>query len=375
MSHADIDQNQTNVGAAEASTDPVLVPADGTSSLPASRNRVLDALSFRRISAIYILVALIILFGLWVPDTFLRVDIFRTMLDAQALTAIVAVGLVLPLSAGVFDLAVGASVGAGSILVAWLLTSGGLPVWPSILIAVACGLAIGVVSGFFVVKVRIDSFIATLGMSSILLAAIQWISNSQQILNLPADFQKLGTNELLGITYPTWMMLFLAFVIWYVLERTPTGRKIYATGGNIEAARLTGVRTGTVIVCCLAAGSFMAATAGILTSARIGTGDPTTGPSFLLPAYAAAFLGSTQFKGGRYNVFGTILAVYVLAVGVKGLQLAGAPIWIPDLFNGIALLLAVGLAKTQAGNTRARAIRRVMSKQSADDGHAARTAH
>ena len=375
MSHADIDQSQTNVGAAEASTDPVLVPADGTSSLPASRNRVLDALSFRRISAIYILVALIILFGLWVPDTFLRVDIFRTMLDAQALTAIVAVGLVLPLSAGVFDLAVGASVGAGSILVAWLLTSGGLPVWPSILIAVACGLAIGVVSGFFVVKVRIDSFIATLGMSSILLAAIQWISNSQQILNLPADFQKLGTNELLGITYPTWMMLFLAFVIWYVLERTPTGRKIYATGGNIEAARLTGVRTGTVIVCCLAAGSFMAATAGILTSARIGTGDPTTGPSFLLPAYAAAFLGSTQFKGGRYNVFGTILAVYVLAVGVKGLQLAGAPIWIPDLFNGIALLLAVGLAKTQAGNTRARAIRRVMSKQSADDGHGGRTAH
>jgi len=375
MSHAEIDQSQTNVGAAEASTDPVLVPADGTSSLPASRNRVLDALSFRRISAIYILVALIILFGLWVPDTFLRVDIFRTMLDAQALTAIVAVGLVLPLSAGVFDLAVGASVGAGSILVAWLLTSGGLPVWPSILIAVACGLAIGVVSGFFVVKVRIDSFIATLGMSSILLAAIQWISNSQQILNLPADFQKLGTNELLGITYPTWMMLFLAFVIWYVLERTPTGRKIYATGGNIEAARLTGVRTGTVIVCCLAAGSFMAATAGILTSARIGTGDPTTGPSFLLPAYAAAFLGSTQFKGGRYNVFGTILAVYVLAVGVKGLQLAGAPIWIPDLFNGIALLLAVGLAKTQAGNTRARAIRRVMSKQSADDGHAGRTAH
>jgi len=375
MSHADIDQSQTNVGAAEASTDPVLVPADGTSSLPASRNRVLDALSFRRISAIYILVALIILFGLWVPDTFLRVDIFRTMLDAQALTAIVAVGLVLPLSAGVFDLAVGASVGAGSILVAWLLTSGGLPVWPSILIAVACGLAIGVVSGFFVVKVRIDSFIATLGMSSILLAAIQWISNSQQILNLPADFQKLGTNELLGITYPTWTMLFLALVIWYVLERTPTGRKIYATGGNIEAARLTGVRTGTVIVCCLAAGSFMAATAGILTSARIGTGDPTTGPSFLLPAYAAAFLGSTQFKGGRYNVFGTILAVYVLAVGVKGLQLAGAPIWIPDLFNGIALLLAVGLAKTQAGNTRARAIRRVMSKQSADDGHAGRTAH
>jgi ribose transport system permease protein len=76
----------------------------------------------------------------------------------------------------------------------------------------------------------------------------------------------------------------------------------------------------------------------------LSTGDPTVGPGYLLPVIAAVFLGSTQFRGGRFNIWGTVVAAYVLAVGVKGLQLAGLPIWIPDLFNGAALLLAVGLA-------------------------------
>ncbi|MET0430564.1 MAG: hypothetical protein ABW026_18950, partial [Microvirga sp.] len=104
----------------------------------------------------------------------------------------------------------------------------------------------------------------------------------------------------------------------------------------------------------------IAAFAGILESANLGNGDPTVGPSYLLPAFSAAFLGSTQFRGGRFNVWGTIVAVYVLATGVKGLQLAGAPIWIPDLFNGAALLLAVGLANFESTASRAGAIRRVL---------------
>ena len=100
----------------------------------------------------------------------------------------------------------------------------------------------------------------------------------------------------------------------------------------------------------------------MLVTASLGTGDPTIGPRYLLPAFAAAFLGSTQFRGGRFNVWGTVLAVYVLAIGVKGLQLAGAPIWIPDLFNGVALLLAVGMAKYQGTARRAGAVKRLVSR-------------
>jgi ribose transport system permease protein len=94
-------------------------------------------------------------------------------------------------------------------------------------------------------------------------------------------------------------------------------------------------------------------------------GDPTVGPGYLLPAYAAAFLGSTQFHGGRYNVWGSVLAVYVLAVGVKGLQLAGAPVWIPDLFNGVALLLAVAMSKYERTARRSAAVSRILRRSGA----------
>src|SRR4029077_15185349 len=113
----------------------------------------------------------------------------------------------------------------------------------------------------------------------------------------------------------------------------------YATGGNIEAARLAGVRVAAVVICSLIACATIAAFAGLLVSANLGVGDPTIGPAYLLPAFSAAFLGSTQFRGGRFNVWGTVIAVYVLAAGVKGLQLAGAPVWIPNLFDGAALVI------------------------------------
>lgn len=157
-------------------------------------------------------------------------------------------------------------------------------------------------------------------------------------------------------------MLAVAAVAWFVLERTPAGRRIYATGGNPDAARLAGVRTGAVVICALVACGGIAALAGTLVSARLGTGDPTVGVSYLLPAFSAAFLGSTQFRGGRFNVWGTVVAVYVLATGVKGLQLAGAPTWIPDLFNGVALLLAVAMARLERTAGRASAIRRALRR-------------
>jgi ribose transport system permease protein len=328
-------------------------------------SRLVRSLSFRNISALYIFAALFVIFALWVPDTFLTSTNFRTLLDNQALTAIIAVGLVVALSAGLFNLAVGAEVGFASILVAYLLSKQDMGIAPAIALTVVAGGVIGVVSGLLVVYARIDSFIATLGMSSVLLAGVAWVSNGQQILDLGASFQNVGTGQILGITYPVYIMAVLGLIVWYVLERTPAGRRVYATGGNIEAARLAGVRTNRVIILSLAACGVLAATAGLLATSRLATGDPTTGPAYLLPAFAAAFLGSTQFRGGRYNVAGTIVAAYVLATGVKGLQLAGAPIWIPDLFNGVALLLAVGLSKYQRTAGRASAIGRMIGRDRA----------
>ena len=332
---------------------------------PARAQRVRAALSFRNVSALYIFAVLFVVFALCVPDTFLTSGVWRSLLANSALTALVAIAVTIPLAAGVFNLAVGTEVGMAAILSAWLLDKQGTGVGTTVLLTLAAGCAIGAVSGALIVRARIDSFIATLGMSSVLLALIAWVSGGQQILNLPASFQTLATNELLGLAYPVWIMLAVGLVVWYVMQRTPSGRRLYATGGNVNAARLAGVRTSRVIVLALVTCGAIAALAGLLTSAQLAVGDPTVGPGYLLPAYAAAFLGSTQFHGGRYNVWGAVLAVYVLAVGVKGLQLAGAPVWIPDLFNGVALLLAVGMSKYQRTARRSAAVARILRRSEA----------
>ena len=314
--------------------------AGGRGSWPVRLRR---AAAFRNMSALYLLALMVVVFALWVPDTFLTAGTWRSLLSDQAVTCLVAVGLVVPTACGVIDLAIGAEVGLGAVLVARLLI-GNMPIAAAIVVSLLAGAAVGLFSWLMITRARIPSFIATLAVSSLLAAATAWISSSQQIVNLPPGFGRLGNGQLLGITYPVYILLAVALLLWYVLERTPAGRRVYATGGNPQAAALVGVRTSRVILFALVTSGVVAGLSGLLLTSQLSTGDPTVGPGYLLPVIAAVFLGSTQFRGGRFNIWGTVVAAYTLAVGVKGLQLAGLPIWIPDLFNGAALLLAVGLA-------------------------------
>lgn len=355
------------VGDSDVSADPD--PGNGTPnpsapdswSEPSWTARLRRSVSFQNISAIYIFIALFIIFSLWVPSTFLTSSTWRTLISEQSITCLASIGLVVPIAAGVIDLAIGSEVGIGAILVAWLLADRHASIPFAIVLTLASGVIMGVSIWFLVVRVRINSFIATLGISSVLLAGIEWISGEQQILNLPLSFQNIATDQFLGLTYPVYIMVAVALIVWYVLERTPAGRQVYATGGNIEAAGLTGIRTSRVILFATITCGVIAAGAGLLQSSQIATGDPTIGPPYLLPTITAVFLGSTQFRGGRCNVWGTVLGTYVIATGVKGLQLAGAPLWIPDLFDGVALLLAVGIAGYQRSPTaRTAAIRRAL---------------
>lgn len=306
--------------------------------------RILSALSFRNASALWVLGVIVLVFSLTIPETFLSPRVWASLLDTNTVVTITAIGLVIPLAAGAFNLAVGAQVGFASILVAWLLVPAGLSLWVAIPLTLLAGAAVGLVSGLLIVYAHIDSFIATLGTSSLLAAAITLLSGGRQILGMPKPLADFGAGRVLGFTYAFIMMIVVAIIAWYVLERTPLGRRIYATGGNMEAARLSGVRVGAVLIGSLVACGAVTSVSGILITARLTNADPTIGPGYLLPAFTAAFLGATQFRGGRFNIWGTVLSVYVLALGVKGLQLSGAPNWISDVFNGVALLVAVGLA-------------------------------
>jgi ribose transport system permease protein len=178
----------------------------------------------------------------------------------------------------------------------------------------------------------------------VLLALTSRISNDEFIGPLPEKFTNIADRQPFGIPIVFIYALVVAIGVWYVLEHTPLGRRIYAVGANRDAARLAGVRTGRYLFWTFVATGVFASLAGVLAAAKIGSVSSDLGPPYLLPAFAAAFLGTTQFKLGRFNVWGTMLALYLLATGVKGLQLAGGELWITDLFNGVALIGAVSLA-------------------------------
>jgi len=328
--------------AAEAEAE---AASDRPSSGPTQRvRRSLPRLGMDRFSGLYVLVVLVVIYGLWLPDTFLTSETARSVAAGQAITAIVALALVVPLAAGAFDLSVAATLGFSVCLVSWLQGHHTNPIL-SVLIALAVGVLIGAVNGFVVVVLRVNSFIGTLGMSSLLAAASYWITGGRTLISgFSPALLKAGRAQPVSIPVTVWYLAGVALVLWFVLEHTPAGRYFYAVGANPQAARLAGLRVDRVIVRSLIIAGFLSALGGAILAAQLGLGSPDVGPPYLLPAFSAAFLGATQIKSGRVNVVGTLVAVYLLGVGVKGLQLAGAPSYVSDLFNGGALIIAVALA-------------------------------
>ena len=215
-------------------------------------------------------------------------------------------------------------------------------------------------NGFFVARVGVNSFIATLGMTSVLVAVSQIVSDQQFVGPVSTSFQSIASDEILGIPILAIYFGAACLLVWWILEHNPVGRRLSATGANEEAARLAGVRTKRFTFWSFVVSGVLASLAGVLLAAKIGSVDPLVGPSYLLPAFAACFLGMTQLKPGRFNVWGTFVALYLLATGVKGLQLAGGQLWITDLFNGVALIGAVSLAVVGERRRAARAANRTM---------------
>jgi ribose transport system permease protein len=299
---------------------------------------------FDRFSGLYLWALFIIVFGVWVPDLFLTGSTATSIASSQAIVAMLGIAVLVPLAAGVFDLSIGATINITAVTVALLQTKQGLGMWPAIIISVLLGLLIGVVNGFLVVILKVSSFIATLATTTII-GAVQIIvtAQSQPLPPVEQAWLNLTQTEVFGFQIVVLYLLILAVLFWWLLEHTPAGRYIYAVGGNPEAARLTGVRVGKWVWLSFIVSGTVSGVAGIFYSSLNGP-SLTFGAALLLPAYAAAFLGSTQIKPGRFNVWGAVIAVYVLATGVRGLQLVTAVQWLNDMFNGVALIAAVAFA-------------------------------
>jgi ribose transport system permease protein len=330
-------------------TPPVLdQPGQATSARAArGHGRWRSWLGFSNIGAIYIWVLVIAVFAVWVPSTFVSLQTIKDIVDNQAVTALVALSLIVPLSAAVFDLSVGYTLGVTSILVAKLVAGGASPA-VAITVAMLVAVGIGLANGIVVVVMKIDSFIGTLATGA-LLSSLVLVISSQPIAStlLLGGFSKVAGATVGGVAAPVFYVLVVTVLLWYLLEHTPTGRRLYATGYGRETARLSGIRTERLRFCSLLVSASIAGFAGVVLTSRVTSGDPTVGPGYLLPAFAAAFVGATQLRHGRFNPWGTIIAVLLLGTGTEGLADVGAPEWAPSVFEGVTLILAVGLTGYQ----------------------------
>jgi ribose transport system permease protein len=189
------------------------------------------------------------------------------------------------------------------------------------------------------------SFIATLGTGTVLYALALWHSGGRQIVGvLPVEFYALSTKMFLGLPITGYYVIVLALLMWFVYEYTPLGRYLYAIGASPKAAALNGIPVRKYVMGSFIASGLLTALAGVLLAAKLRIGQASVGLEFLLPALVGAFLGSTTIKPGRVNVWGTVIGIIILAVGISGIQQFGGSFWVEPMFNGVTLLIAIGIA-------------------------------
>jgi ribose transport system permease protein len=290
-------------------------------------------------------VLLIILFSILLPDTFPTVLNLRAILSDKSIIAMLSLAAMIPMVAGRIDLTVGYGIVLWHILAISLQVNYGFP-WPvAVLVVIALGALTGVLNGLLVEVAKIDAFIATLGTGTVLYAIALWHSGGRQVVGeLDPNFYLLSGKWVLGLPITGFYVLAISLVLWLILEFTPIGRYLYAIGANQKAAELNGIPTRKFVVGAFVASGTLAALAGVLLASKLRIGQASVGLEFLLPALVGAFLGSTTIKPGRVNVWGTVIGVTILAVGISGIQQFGGSFWVEPLFNGATLLIAIGIA-------------------------------
>jgi ribose transport system permease protein len=301
-------------------------------------------------------VLLIAIFSILLPGTFPTMLNLRSVLGDKAIIAILSLAAMIPMMAGRIDLTVGYGIVLWHILAIALQTKYGIDWRIAVVIVLLMGCMLGLINGFLVELAQIDSFIATLGTGTVLYALALWYTEGRQIIGvLPQGFTALHTWQPIGIPIAAYYVLGLSVALWIASEYLPIGRYLYATGANPRAAALNGIPTRRYVIASFVASGFLGAFAGVVLAAKLRIGQASVGLEYLLPALVGAFLGSTTIKPGRVNVWGTIVGVAILAVGISGIQQLGGAFYIEPLFNGLTLLLAIGLAgyaQTRRGQVR-----------------------
>jgi len=293
---------------------------------------------------------LILILGSVKPEQMFAWNSYASMFGSNAMIVALTLALLLPLTTGDYDLSVASVMGLSSMMIAVLNVKLGWSISASILAALLAGGLVGAINALFVLYFGIHSLIVTLGTGYFVNGIILWISNSATIAGISMDLvNAVILTRVFGIPIGFYYALILAAIIWYIFQHTSLGRRLLFVGRGREVARLSGVNVNRMRAGSLIAAGVIAAFAGVLYTGMRGAADPSSSLAFLLPAFAAAFLGSTAIYPGRFNAPGAFIAVFFLSTGIMGLNFLGVDSFVQNLFYGGGLVIAVSISQLIRG--------------------------
>lgn len=287
---------------------------------------------------------MLLTFSLLSPSIFFTSATFVNIMQSNSVLALVALGVMLPLVVGEFDLTVGATVGLGAIFFTELYRHG----WPFTLCLISTmvlGCVVGLVNAFCVNILRVNSLITTLGLSSVIVGITSFLTGGQTVtVGIPTSLVLFAQSNWFGVPRLLYIVIVSALVVWFLLSFTPLGREFYAVGMNRDSSRLMGSRVKRDIVIAFMVSGGLAALSGVFELGLLQSASPSIGNDLLLPALAVAFLGASTIRPGWFNVWGMMIGVLVLQTGIVGLDDVGAPYWLQPIFDGVVLVSAVAIS-------------------------------
>lgn len=307
-----------------------------------------SAIAFVRRRGTLIGVALVVvIFWLHLPATFLTERNLLNISQQMSMLAVVASGMTIVMAMGDFDLSVGSMASLAGIVAALAFLAGG-STFAAIGVALAAGLAGGLINGLLVAYVGILPFIATLGMMTVLSGFAFWLSDGKTLFGsaIPHGFsdfarQAIPLGPSLAIPDLTLTALLAVGLVWVFLEHTVAGRRLYAIGDNAEAARLAGVPVRSLRLAAFGLAGLGAAVAGLMYASRVASANPTQGSGLMLDAIASVFLGQTMTEEGEPRVLATLAGVMILGVIGNGLTQMNVDSYVRDMLTGAIVIAAV----------------------------------
>jgi ribose transport system permease protein len=280
----------------------------------------------------------------------LKIDNFAVITRQASFVAIVSLGQMTALIAGVIDLSVGATAGLAGICAAMLMHHTTINPYLAILAGVLVGALVGVINGTLVTRLRLNPFIVTLSMSFIISGAILVLTGGWAIPNMPKSIEWMGRGSLGPVPVPTIIAIVVAALLAFMLNRTFIGRHIFAIGGNKEAANLVGIRVNVITTLVYVISGSLSALAGVMMLARLASGQPTVGVVWLLPSFAAPILGGAALTGGAGSALGTLVGATIMAVIQNGIVMTGLSVYWENVVVGLVLIAAIIMDRFRTRN-------------------------